>query len=122
MSKQQRVSDLCIYCQSLPDTERRERLPQQWSCINCGQQLWHLHRHHFAETFCSEQCEDVVYARRERRRAPSAMASWRVLHFLRRQLSTQAAGRRHDMQLGLPTTGIPQARYRSLDGWPHSIA
>jgi hypothetical protein len=55
---------LCLGCQSLPP---REAL-MQWPCVNCGRQLRHVWRHHFAETFCSEEREDAVYARRERRR------------------------------------------------------
>jgi hypothetical protein len=63
---------LCIGCASTEDSAKRDRdglaLPRQWPCVNCGRQLRHLCRHRFAETFCSEECEDAVYARRERRR------------------------------------------------------
>ena len=36
-------------------------------CVGCGRELRHKRWHHFAESFCSEACEESVYARREAR-------------------------------------------------------
>ena len=58
---------LCIYCGGLRDALSREAFPRPWPCVGCGKMLRHIYGHHFAETFCSVACEDVVYARREQR-------------------------------------------------------
>lgn len=56
---------LCLGCSTLAGDDD---LQQAWPCVNCGVMLRHRYHHHFSESFCSEACEDIVYARRELRR------------------------------------------------------
>jgi hypothetical protein len=56
----------CTNC-ARPILSHLQPLSQAWPCLGCGKMLRHRQRHHCAETFCSDACEDAVYARREKR-------------------------------------------------------
>jgi predicted nucleic acid-binding Zn ribbon protein len=56
---------LCLTCAPIcPGNKPAPYYP----CVACGRPLWHLIRHAFAESVCSEACAEVSEARRELRR------------------------------------------------------
>ena len=75
---------LCFRCQSLLPGEMD--YPHAMPCVNCGRDLRHRYGHHFAEAFCSEQCQEIVYARRDQcderreRRRHGLCLLWRGFH------------------------------------------
>jgi hypothetical protein len=58
---------LCFSCESVRPGDHE--YPHPMPCIQCGRELRHRCGHHFAEAFCSAECQQIVYDRRDRRDA-----------------------------------------------------